>query len=62
MRAMPLGQDVVVGEPGSAGVFRTQFVDLPEALPLDSGRSLDRVRVAYETYGRLAPARDNMPN
>ena len=28
---------VVVGEPGSAGVFKTEFVDLPDPLPLDSG-------------------------
>ncbi|HEX8966643.1 MAG TPA: homoserine O-acetyltransferase, partial [Chloroflexota bacterium] len=29
-------------------------------LPLDSGRSLQQVRIAYETYGRLSPARDNV--
>jgi homoserine O-acetyltransferase len=57
---MALSEDVVVGEPGSAGVFRTQFVDLPDALPLDSGRSLAQVRIAYEAYGTLAPARDNV--
>jgi homoserine O-acetyltransferase len=57
---MALRQDVVVGEPGSAGVFRTQYLDLPAPLPLDSGRSLERVRIAYETYGRLSPARDNV--
>src|SRR5450631_2035482 len=57
---MTLQQDVVVGAPGSAGVFRTQYVDLPEPLPLDGGRTLDQVRIAYETYGRLSPAKDNV--
>ena len=38
---------------GSVGVVETQFVDLPDALPLDCGRALHRVRVAYETYGEL---------
>src|SRR5579859_3704118 len=60
---MALRQDasqVVVGAPGSAGVFRTQYVDLPAPLPLDCGRSLEHVRIAYETYGRLSPAKDNV--
>ncbi len=57
---MALREDVVVGAPGSAGVFRTQYADLPDALPLDSGRALERVRIAYEAYGRLAPAKDNV--
>src|ERR1051326_4270170 len=57
---MALGQDVVVGAPGSAGSFRTQYVELPEPLPLDGGRSLEQVRIAYEAYGRLSPARDNV--
>jgi len=56
---MALQADVVVGAPGSAGVFRTRYLDLPEPLRLDCGRSLDQVRIAYETYGRLSPARDN---
>ena len=57
---MALGGEVVVGAPGSAGIFRTQFVDLQEALPLDCGRTLAQVRIAYETYGTLSPARDNV--
>jgi homoserine O-acetyltransferase len=57
---MTLRQGVVVGEPGSAGVFHTQFIDLPDPLALDCGRTLDQVRMAYETYGRLAPAKDNV--
>ncbi|HET6315039.1 MAG TPA: homoserine O-acetyltransferase [Chloroflexota bacterium] len=57
---MTLRTDVVVGEPGSAGVVETQYADLPAPLPLDCGRALAPVRIAYETYGRLAPARDNV--
>lgn len=44
---------------GSAGVVRTRYVDLPRPLPLDSGLTLAPVRIAYETYGALTPARDN---
>ncbi|GAA2864089.1 homoserine O-acetyltransferase [Actinoplanes cyaneus] len=46
--------------PGSVGTVATQHLDLPGSLPLDCGRSLRRVRVAYETYGTLSPARDNV--
>jgi homoserine O-acetyltransferase len=46
--------------PGSVGVVETRFLDLPAALPLDCGRELSGVRVAYETYGTLSPARDNV--
>jgi homoserine O-acetyltransferase len=45
---------------GSVGIVETQFIDLPRPLALDSGRELAPVRVAYETCGRLAPARDNV--
>ena len=38
----------------------TQFLDLPGPVSLDSGASLAPVRVAYETYGTLSPARDNV--
>jgi homoserine O-acetyltransferase len=51
---------VIVGAPGSIGVAHTQYVDLPEPLELDSGVSLRHVRIAYETYGQLAPTRDNV--
>jgi homoserine O-acetyltransferase/O-succinyltransferase len=57
---MALRQDVIVGEPGSAGVFRTSYVDLADPLPLDCGRRLEQVRIAYEAYGRLSPTRDNV--
>jgi homoserine O-acetyltransferase len=45
---------------GSVGTVRTQHLDLPGALALDGGRELKNVRIAYETYGALAPAKDNV--
>jgi homoserine O-acetyltransferase/O-succinyltransferase len=44
---------------GSVGSVETQYLDLPDRLPLDCGRELHPVRIAYETYGELSPARDN---
>ena len=44
---------------GSVGTIRTQYLDLPKPLRLDSGHALAPVRIAYETYGTLAPAKDN---
>lgn len=46
--------------PGSVGTVETQFLDLPDPIPLDCGRELFPVRVAYETYGTLSPGRDNV--
>ncbi len=40
-------------------IVETQYLDLPEPLPLDCGRELRDVRIAYETYGELNAARDN---
>jgi homoserine O-acetyltransferase len=45
---------------GSVGTVETRFVDLPTPLRLDCGRELHPIRVAYETYGTLSPARDNV--
>lgn len=45
---------------GSTGLVETRYLDLPEPVPLDCGRTLHPVRVAYETYGTLAPRRDNV--
>jgi homoserine O-acetyltransferase/O-succinyltransferase len=45
--------------PGSVGAVETRFLDLPGPLSLDCGRELGGVRVTYETYGELSPARDN---
>jgi len=44
---------------GSVGTVETRFLDLPSPLRLDCGAELHPVRIAYETYGNLAPARDN---
>ena len=45
---------------GSVGTVDTQFLDLPKPLALDCGRELHPIRIAYETYGMLSPARDNV--
>jgi homoserine O-acetyltransferase len=50
----------VPGTAGSVGLVETRFLDLPRPLPLDCGRELSPVRVAYETYGRLSARRDNV--
>jgi homoserine O-acetyltransferase len=46
--------------PGSVGTVETQYLDLESPIQLDCGRKLTQVRVAYETYGTLSPARDNV--
>src|ERR1700733_10335715 len=48
------------GQAGSVGTVETQYLDLPEPVPLDCGQDLYPVRVAYETYGALSPRRDNV--
>jgi homoserine O-acetyltransferase len=45
---------------GSVGTVETQFLDLATPLDLDCGRTLHPVRIAYETYGTLSPAHDNV--
>jgi homoserine O-acetyltransferase/O-succinyltransferase len=45
---------------GSVGTVETRYLDLPNPVPLDCGRELHPVRVAYETYGVLSPRRDNV--
>jgi homoserine O-acetyltransferase len=45
---------------GSVGTVDTQFLDLLEPLALECGREIGPVTIAYETYGSLAPARDNV--
>jgi len=37
----------------------TSFLDLDSPFVLESGTALPRVRVAYRTWGRLAPDRAN---
>ncbi len=50
----------LTGSVGSVGTVETRYLELPDPLPLDCGRSLHPVRVAYETYGTLSPGRDNV--
>src|SRR6202451_643028 len=45
---------------GSVGTAETRDLDLPKPVPLDCGRDLHPVRIAYETYGTLSPGRDNV--
>jgi homoserine O-acetyltransferase len=44
---------------GSVGSVETRYLDLADPLPLDCGRELYPVRIAYETYGELSTERDN---
>jgi homoserine O-acetyltransferase len=52
----PTGQPL----PGSVGIVETVLHELARPLALDCGRELEGVQIAYETYGRLAPTRDNV--
>jgi homoserine O-acetyltransferase len=45
---------------GSVGTVDTQFLDLPGPLKLDCGRTLQPIRIAYETYGTLSTTGDNV--
>ena len=45
---------------GSVGTVETQYLDLSAPLQLDCGRELFPIRIAYETYGTLSAARDNV--
>jgi len=45
---------------GSVGTVETEFLDLPKPLRLDCGRELHPIRIAYETYGTISAARDNV--
>ncbi|MGR6918244.1 homoserine O-acetyltransferase MetX [[Actinomadura] parvosata] len=55
-----MSQPATTLAPGSVGVVETRYLDLPEPVPLDCGREVHPVRVAYETYGTLSPRRDNV--
>jgi homoserine O-acetyltransferase len=45
---------------GSVGTVESRFLTLSKPIRLDCGRDLSPVGVAYETYGTLSPARDNV--
>ena len=43
----------------SVGLVETQFITIEQPLDLDCGRTLPEFTLAYETYGKLNPQRDN---
>jgi homoserine O-acetyltransferase len=45
---------------GSVGIVSTQYVKFDTELPLESGRMLGPLTLAFETYGTLNPARSNV--
>jgi len=45
---------------GSVGTVETQFLELSRPISFDCGQTLHPVRIAYETYGALSAARDNV--
>ena len=51
--------DAATPAAGSVGTVETRYLELPKPVALDCGGELHPVRVAYETYGTLSPARDN---
>lgn len=49
-------------DPDNVGLVETNyftFAEPPNEMPLDSGLTLGPITLAYETYGRLSPERDN---
>jgi homoserine O-acetyltransferase/O-succinyltransferase len=44
----------------AAIIAASEVLELADPLPLDCGQRLTGVRIAYEAYGTLAPARDNV--
>jgi len=59
----PVGQDEgelpFAPRPGSVGIVLARSLALPGRFPLEGGRWLDDLTVAYETYGSLNARRDN---
>jgi homoserine O-acetyltransferase/O-succinyltransferase len=51
---------VVIVEEGSVGVVAKRSLTFDEGLPLDDGGHLRPITVAYETYGELNAAADNV--
>ncbi len=45
---------------GADGLKRLSVASPAKPFRLDSGRTLDQVEIAYETWGELSPARDNV--
>ena len=64
MTESQLGENPVVNiEEGSVGLVKTEyftFAEPPDRLVLDNGSELGPITVAYETYGELNAAKDNV--
>jgi len=64
MRTRELGESpVVIVEKGSVGLVETEFYTFahpPNKFVMDNGLELGPITVAYETYGELNEARDNV--
>ena len=43
----------------SVGIVKTEYLDIKEPIELDSGKVLDEVTIAYETYGQLNKEKSN---
>ena len=60
--AVPISEGSRLGGPESVGLIVPQtvtFAEPPDEMPLDCGRRLGPITLAYETYGTLSPAADN---
>ena len=60
--AVPIAETSRLGGAQSVGLVETKFftfAEPPGEMPLDCGEKLGPITLAYETYGRLSPARDN---
>ena len=64
MRTRELGESpVVIVKEGSVGLIETKyftFADSENKFQMDNGLELGPITVAYETYGELNEARDNV--
>lgn len=56
----PMSARVSNVDAGTVGTVDTRFLDLPNPIALDCGRELHGIRIAYETYGTLNAAHDNV--
>lgn len=43
----------------SVGIVETQYLNVDDPFVLESGKSLDNITIAYETYGELNKEKNN---
>jgi len=61
MKKKELGESpVVIVKEGSVGLVETKYYSFADPFVLDNGRELGPITVAYETYGKLNKAHDNV--